>query len=212
MLHRYSRDPDPIRAAAGDLMAHLLALKEEPAVQGGEPAARHKRAHAALGLVLEWLMDPRMVAWCPEIRDRELYAPLFDLARALQAQSDGRKPSLLDAKQGGRRVSADEATYKARCAALVELLARADDSSPAEAAEKAAAILARKGARIPLRGYVDRITPETLLQWRKDAHRPKQHKELAEAYDRTVLKVTTRAVSREQLRQMAEALIDPPPP
>jgi hypothetical protein len=204
-----STDPDPIRAAVGDLLAHLLALTEAPALQGKEAAARRKRAHAALGLVVEWLMDPRMVASCPEIRDRELCAPLHDLARALQDQDDGRRSSLLDLQRPWRQASANEAIYKARCAAMVELLARADDCPRAEAARRAEAILDRKEARIPVRGYVDRIRAKTLLQWRKDARDPRAHPELAATYARVVLEATTRARSREQLRQMAEALIDP---
>jgi hypothetical protein len=164
MLHRYSRDPDPIRAAAGDLMAHLLALKEEPAVQGGEPAARHKRAHAALGLVLEWLMDPRMVAWCPEIRDLELFKPLLDLAQALQDQSDGRQASLLTVKRTEQRASTVEAVYKARCLVLVNAIQLADACGPVEAAREAEKILARKGAKKPIGGYKEPITATTLKQ------------------------------------------------
>jgi hypothetical protein len=83
-LHRYSTDPDPVRAAVGDLLAHLLASCEAQAVDdAGGPAYRLRQSHAALGLVLQWLMDPRMFVQFPEINEKHLAAPLLDLADAL---------------------------------------------------------------------------------------------------------------------------------
>jgi hypothetical protein len=112
-----------------------------------------------------------------------------------------------DARRG---VSAVEQNYKGRCAAMVELLSRVDDCSPEAAAKEAAEILARADARVPSGGYRAPITAGTLIQWRKDARRPKDNPELADAYERVIVAVTQRATNGTMLRRMLAALIRMP--
>ena len=196
------------RACAHEAVRALGRSEGEP---GEKADARRdqRRLHGlqALGQVLRFLLDPRVVAFCPDVREMGLHGGLQDLFGALLDLEAGRAPDLLRTSGKVKGASPVEAAFKGRVAAMVELLRRAGDPLP-EAARRVGETLAKAGFAVP-RGGRDgaaRITARTVLQWHKEARNGTKHPGTALAYDRVVAGATTRALSRVMLRKLAASI------
>jgi hypothetical protein len=154
-----------------------------------------------------FLFDPRVEAFCPDVREMGLHGGLQDLLDALRNLEAGRDPDLLRTSGKVKGPSPTEAAFKGRVAALVELLHRAGDPLP-EAARRVAGGFAKAGFTVPRggQGGAAPITAQTLLQWRKEARDGKRHPAMALAYTRVLDNATQRATSRNMLRKLAASL------
>lgn len=210
----------PIEAAARDLLQGLaterryhhdaardLERQSSDPGDGAEARLTLRRAHAAmaLGRALEFLLDPRVVGRFPDVVEMGLHLGLKDLFDALRDLEAGRDPELLRTHGKTKGASPVEASFKGRCAAIVELLYRAGDELP-QAAQRLADGLAKFKLRTSGGGGGGPITAATVLQWRKEARNARRHPETARTYDRVIASASARALSRQQLRQMAAGL------